>query len=98
MIYRGCIVHGGKQIVDVSSDLYSDESQILFFRPRKQNTELISGTCYYMIPITNTSHAILELVFYRNIYGREYYGMLNNAIYNVSIQIMRPGYAVYRIY
>jgi hypothetical protein len=85
LAYRKCVINGGYQIEDISDTLGITECQSLTFKTYSDKNSYISGNCYYDVPITNTSYVILDIVFYCDKFGREYYGMLNNDAYDVNV-------------
>jgi hypothetical protein len=96
--YINCFVENGKQITPISPVLKRNTSQNLYIIPNNSINEIIIGRCYYSVPIENSSNCLLELLFYRDIYGNEFYGMSNSKHFNVFMTIVDFGTPSYFIF
>jgi hypothetical protein len=96
LTFNECVFYGAVQIGQIKEILYPFEEQRLIFKALQFDVvDQVTGDCFYYVPISSTinpnQYVILDILFYHNVNGHEYYGMNNSIYYKVDIKIIANG-------
>lgn len=95
--YLFCKVYGGENIGHINDILYPNNKQSFLFNAYNE-INILSGNCYYKVLNEYNVRDILDILFYRSVFGHEHYGLSNSPYYKVKIDIKSIGHPMYYIY
>jgi len=102
IFFIGCDKLYGNHLTDIKRVLYPNSFQKFQITTTIINDHIISGKCYYTVPIISPTDTIkfvpLQIQYHLNtLSGNEYYGILNSDYYDVYVNMFNSHRAIYAI-